>query len=512
MVSVEPISENAYSIVMGDDASIRNNTGVPAVTIGFEQKGSSPILYVPFSERNVNLGSLAANEANLVYVPIMNRGNARLITETVSNGSMISIPAIGVEAQTSATLAAQVTPEAESSFKESITLKSNGGKADLTFIGTTYQVRKASTVVNLAEAGSLWQVSPDVSELSISGWLSHSDWSCICANFKNLRYLDLSDARIYSNYFPDSDVPMACASTLERLCLPANMEYLESGFLVRIGITMLRDIVLPPGFVGIRGGISDWSSFSSLENLISLALEPASVDKEFLAKFTNVYVPKNAVKNYQEDHNWSQSNLSVITEKALNGDEIGEFSLEFIGDGNQYTSGLVIDWNKEVTKTQLLYPAKPLNIPKGTLIKSIKLRFKLWGDRVSNGTMKILCAEKNHENVNGFITDGQVCYEGSDNLNCSIMNEAQFVTYEFKQPYEYKGEGDFVLYFESHRPSDYANNTQVNTAFNEIEDIHCWCPWDEGSFYETDQKPDITLNAKLNSEEPYLFISLKIGH
>lgn len=501
--------KNTYSIVMADDASIRNNTGVPAVTIGFEQKGSSPILYVPFSERDVNLGSLAANEANLVYVPIMNRGNARLITETVSNGSTISIPAIGVEAQESATLAVRITPEAESSFKESITLNSNGGKADLTFTGTTYQVRKASTMVNLAEAGSLRQVSTDISELSISGNLSYSDWDYIYRNFKNLRYLDLSEAMAWSNDFPYySDRPMACASSLERLCLPANVEYLDSDALARAGVTVLRDIVLPPAFIRIRGNISDLSSFSFWENLISLAPEPPSIDQEFIQKFTNIYVPKNVIESYRSNYNWNQSNLSVITEEALKGNEEGEVLLEFTGDGRT-SSELVINWSKEVTRTQVLYPTKLLNIPKGTLIKSIKLRFEIRGEQTSNGTMKISCAEKEYSDIHGFITDGQVCYEGSDNLDCSIIDETQFVTYEFKQPYEYKGEGDFVLYFESQRPSDYAGNTWVNTAFNQIEGIHCWSPWDEGSFYETDRKLDITLNVKLNSEEPYLFVPQK---
>lgn len=507
--ALNPYFENVASVYMENETTVNTVPGVPFITIGFKQKDSSPILYMPFSERTVVVGSISGNEIKQVSIPISNLGKGVLKTEAV-NGPLVSASAVDIPAQSNKNLIVQINPKPKSSFNESVTLNSNGGKVELTFVGTTYQLRRANTIVDLDKGENLQNIDSDITELSVVGYLDYSDWRYIYYNFRNLRYLDLSGAITSSNSFPYSfyKEPMVCASTLERLCLPGSPEYLSGSMFSRLGLTALHDIILPPVFKRIDGNASSFSDFSFLENLISLAPTPPYVDQAIIAKFAHVYVPENVKTNYRNDYAWNQSDLSEITTDVLNGNEEGEVPLEFTGDG-EYSSELIINWDKEITHTQVLYPAKWLNIPKGTLIKSIKLRFELWGDQASNGTMKISCAEKNYEKVDGFITDGQVCYEGSDNLDCSLLKERQAITYEFKQPYEYKGEGDLVLCFESKRPSSSVNNTNVSTAFNQIEGIHCWSPWDGESFYETDQKPDITLNVKLNGEEPYLFIPLK---
>lgn len=508
-VFITSTSMNCITTLSGssDQSYVYAQPGGPMLTLEFKPQ-TSPILYIPFESRTINLGSLVIGERMRYDIPVSNKGGSALRIESVSHSIANSIGAT-VEGGKEGVLPVTISvPTMEyGSFKDTVAISSNGGNSMLILTGTTYQVGKASTVVDIRNGDDLENCSPDISELSVIGSLSYSDWLYICQNFKNLRYLDLSGAISESDRFPASaGNPMACASRLERLCLPMNTKSLNAIRLADLGLVMLRDIVLPPTLEEVSGSASAFSYCQLLENLIVLAPKPFYMDGEILARFKNIYVPENVIESYRMEYPWSQMHLSEITPEVLSGNVRTDFSLEFAGDGQDFNYGLILDRNKEVSQTQVYYPADVLGIPKGTLIKSVRLTYRIWDEQAQNGTMRIFCAggEAYGPNIDRFITDGTLCYDGSDNLSC--LQQEQAVTYKFEHPYEYKGDG-LIMYFESRRSPDYA--TDVFVAVNEERDIQCWTAWSEGDFIVSSQKLDLTLNIESVSEEPYLFIPFK---
>lgn len=496
-----------------ENENIRVRGGAPRLEIDFDLPNNTPMLYIPNSDRIVNCGIVNINSELNIPVQVTNKGNTTLHIEAVQH-SILFVPAMDIPALSTVSIPFSIRVGGEGSFKEVISLQSDGGSVKLTLMGTTFRSPKAmyQARVSAEKRLSSYNFPTDITELSVSGEMQREDWNYIYRSFTNLRYLDLSEALFYNKSFTNEryGYPMASARTLERLSFPQNIESVENDFFHNAQLTKIKDLILP---VGLKSFYPDMSGCLLLNRLISLALEPPYINRNVVSNFVNVYVPENAMDRYITEYTWNSVDLLIITQDILDGKNKGVSSLEVVGDGNN--SGDLISYRDATNHTQVFYPDDMLNLPKGTKINSVKLRFRIWNDEqlsVPNGRLRIACSEYLGKiPTNEFIPSGTVYYEGSDQLDLSQTTSTRElnVEYKFSTPYIYQG-GCLVLDFESESGEVISSdrNFYLSTRYSEIDGFYCVEDMDWGA-YGSNKIPDVVFDIEIERNNPMPFIPYK---
>lgn len=496
-----------------ENGNIEVREGAPRLEIGFDLPDNTPLLYIPYPECIINCGTVNPSAEPEIFVQVTNKGNATLHIEAMQQ-SMLSVPATDIPAFATVSIPVSIRVEEEGSFKEVVPLKSDGGTVELTLLGTTYRSPKAvyQAYVSAEKRLSSYNFSTDIQELSISGEIQREDWDYLYHSFTNLKYLDLSETLFYNKRFTNISYrdPMACAQTLERLSFPKNIEVIDNGFFLDAQLFRIRDLILP---VGLKEFNLNMSGCLLLNRLISLVPEPSYISEDLISAFVKVYVPGNAMDLYKNKYAWNRVDLLAITQDVLDGKNEESNLFEVAGDGNN--SGELVSYRNATNHTQVFYPSEMLNLPVGTKINSIKLRFSLWNEEqlsVPNGRLRIACSEHlGGIPTNEFLPSGDIYYEGSDLVDFSktASSEEQSVEYKFSKPFVYNG-GCLVLDFNSEAgeviPSD--KEFYLSTRYSELDGFYS-LEDEEWGVYRSNRIPNVVFDIELAGDSPFPFIPYK---
>lgn len=479
-------------------------TGIPDIIIQYTYNGSAPILYIPFSSRSLNFGVIPVNETKTLSVPAYNGGNQQLNVKAQSG--VFSLKEASIAASSNDNLSVLFNPTKKGSFKEIMTVQSDGGVAKLSLVGTTYRPNKAQNTAVLSKDKSLqnYNFNSSIEELSISGEMTENDWRYLNQHFLKLRYLDLSEVIYYADDFPSRTYTTCNLNTLERLSLPMNIKDVrDEAFFSRL--IQLQQIILP---VALRGFSSSLNSCKLLTSIISLAPDAPSVNSDYISNIQTVYVPESSIEAYKKQYPYYNKKVEVIDDDILNGVKKKITSLDFIGDDNYSLS--LIDYHQEKKHTQLFFPKEMLNLPVGTTIDALTFYYSIHNNgqiNVENGHFNISITEIDE----GFdITEAVQSskftsfYGGSDLLDFS--NEAvQTINYK-GTPFTYNGKC-LVLDIVSTPSSQLGQDAYcwISCLGNDFENLTCLMISDEHS-YPIDQKPNISFSFTTNKEDPILFV------
>ena len=491
-----------------NDSSNAFRSGVPDITITYRYEGEDAILQLPYQCRTSYVCATPMGSSRTVTVPVKNGGNSTLCIKDKRTENVF-LPYTEIPARTTGVLTLTVSPCAEGTFADEVFIDSNGGTASLHVIGTTYQLPKAATTVDLDGTTPLSTKVRDktIQELSIVGTVTLDDWEYIALNLSNLEYLDFSEATWMSNTFPYYSFVgslYAFKENLRQLNLPMNITEVSSGGQSLFSAsTNLQQIVLPAG-LGVFS--PDLSQCPTLSSIISFSPQPPYIPSNNLGNVQTVYVPAGAVPAYEMSLNNTQ--IQEIDQEVLNGQKEKVTKLDIIDP--DYRTGMgMLDYRKESIHNRLYIPRHLLNLPIGTAIDAFTFYLKVYNYStvtVNPGTIQIGLAQVNSKEEAMTVSSFVNFYDGSDLVDVSTEG-VQKVKYAYQNMYAptYQG-GGLVLDIKATQTSPIQDALYINNCLNSIEDYTYWRDFD-GSLLDTEYSPNISIHFSTNSEDPILALA-----
>ena len=472
---------------------------VPDITLTYTYAGESAILYIPFTDRICNLGVIPVGTSKTLTCPVTNQGSSALKIDSYQS-DVLTVSAVTVEPSQTATLSFVAKPKSPCSFSETIQLQSNGGSASFRILGTTYQMPKADTFVELDASTSLKDLVTDytIQELSISGLMTIEDMQYLSKNFSRLIYLDLSQAEWPQDYFYYND-DCAFQNALQRLSLPFNIESVSSSFISKC--VNLRQLELP---VGLEYFMTDLSGCLLLKSLVSLAPVPPSLDN---SNVKTVYVPHGCIADYQESWRYRDMTIEEIDDAALKGEARPIKQIDIKENQSSYYSDMLVNYRETEFHTRLFVPSYLLNLPSESTIDGLSFDFHVNNDdnitcESSMLTIAVGWADSKEEALNQ--TSFTPFYEGSDQIDLAKTEQVQTITYPSTTPFIYNGRG-IVVDITSTRISAVENSVWIGNPVNQLEDYGYWVYRTNG-ISEEFPKPNLSIHFSTEKSDPILFV------
>ena len=472
----------------------------PEIIITYTYAGDSAILYIPFTDRICNSGVIPVGTSKTLTCPVTNQGSSALKIDSYQS-DVLTVSAVTVEPSQTTTLSFVVKPKSACSFSETIQLQSNGGSASFRIFGTTYQMPKADTFVELDASTSLKDLVTDytIQELSISGLMTIEDMQYLSKNFSRLIYLDLSQAEWPEDYFYYHD-DCVFQNVLQRLSLPCNIESVSSSSFISKCVN-LRQLVLP---VGLESFSTDLSGCLLLNSLVSLAPVPPSLDN---SNVKTVYVPHGCIADYQESWRYRDMTIEEIDDAALKGEARPIKQIDIKENQSSYYSDMLVNYRETEFHTRLFVPSYLLNLPSGSTIDGLSFDFHVNNyDNItcesSMLTIAVGWADSKEEALNQ--TSFTPFYVGSDQIDLAKTEQVQTITYPSTTPFIYNGRG-IVVDITSTRISAVENSVWIGNPVNQLEDYEYWVYRTNG-ISEEFPKPNLSIHFSTEKSDPILFV------
>lgn len=309
---------NSYGVSEGDFK--------PDISIHFSTSSSDPILNIAADDHSLSVGYAPVNGTSIVkQIPVKNIGASDLTITGMSGSAAFSMDpsSVTIPAYSTGIVGFTFHPTEEGTVKEKVHLLSNGGKAEITLMGSTLRKTPYWHNVTVSPNYSLSDyfnrngiLRDTITALSVTGSLSDYDWS-IVRQLPNLKCLDLSTATIPSNfrssYFTNPQ-------NMEQLALPLNYgDWANVDQFVN-----LQYLMYPMTTEQVY--MDEFDNCPYLNSLVVLASTPPNVwnnNKE--NGITKVYVPAPAVDDYKYQGGWlynngTQREILPITPEILGGE------------------------------------------------------------------------------------------------------------------------------------------------------------------------------------------------
>lgn len=183
-----------------------------------------------------------------------------------------------------------------------------------------------------------------------------------------------------------------------------------------------------------------------------------------------------------------------------NGNMVG---IELTGK-QEFGSNVVFDYRRSEIRNQLCIPPEVLCLSVGTQIHAISIPYKINiydGSTLTQslGNMRIALGEcqsiPSYSYPYSYIEEGMATlYEGGDQLEMTLTNKMQFVTYNLSAPFTYNG-GYLLVDLKTTTAVPITQNINISTNFHEYKSILNLRGQDGKQPYKNDMKPDLVLGV-----------------
>lgn len=321
-------SESILNIQGENNNSPYRNSLKPDLILGVELPANQAVPFIPFLFREQIFGYAAmGSSSEIISVDIYNIGDKPLQIEAVNSNTLSFAleETKDVAAHSRETIHLKFTPKFPGTMEENVNLQTSNGKIDMKLSGTTYRQIPYNREIMVSRDTPLRnQLSNEdrltITELSIDGQVDRSDINFVLREISNLTKLDMSAAISSSTYFNIREGEWA---RLEQLALPIGIKEITIPKAAN-----LSKLILPLGFKGIGGEYDpvtrkELSLPPSLTVLIAFGYNPPIVyggSQETLQYIETVYVPENAIQEWENSPYWRNKNILPITDAILQPD------------------------------------------------------------------------------------------------------------------------------------------------------------------------------------------------
>lgn len=321
-------SESILNIQGENNNSPYRNSLKPDLILGVELPANQAVPYIPFLFREQIFGYAAmGSSSEIISVDIYNIGDKPLQIEAVNSNTLSFAleETKDVAAHSRETIHLKFTPKFPGTMEENVNLQTSNGKIDMKLSGTTYRQIPYNREIMVSRGIPLRnQLSNEdrqtITELSITGEITSSDIRFMFDQMPNLTKLDMSAAISSDNYIY---ISVENWPRFEQLALPVGIKNLQ----IPQNANLSR-LILPLGFesIGVDYVVSqDISLPQNLTSLIAFGTKPISSimngQADVVLKYIEtVYVPENAIQEWENSYYWRNKNILPITDAILQPD------------------------------------------------------------------------------------------------------------------------------------------------------------------------------------------------